>query len=534
MNSVMMMPGSGRNGTSPGYVTPPGVGFAMPKRSGSGSPTGWIIGSVLFAIASAYWYVGVGRAHTEAKVVRAWAVSGPVKATVRSAIQTPGSQRKRLVAARKTVLYAAFKTAAQKTGAKELAESPVPFALAQLIEYKLIKAPGQTVAALGNAASKVEATAFPLYSMNPKLVSDPSLYNYTGWGLLSGTAFFALAAITGMMPKKRMFAVPVTVATPVTASPVMTPRISPPITAPTIIPPMTASTPFPPPPDTVPTINPPMRGSIAAGVAAVASSSSEVTRLVKRLEELESLSERLKGERDETRKELSWTQVALDDFKKRVADATTMAAASAAQSAGASEQRAAQAEQRVTEAVEHINEALLRAVETEHGVSRAKELAQTAEERASHAEIRSQEIQFQLSRAMERLADLEQLAVSTRFGGMPNGATLGNRIQNAPSPPGNDGDRNGLVTFVPSPIDDMLAAAAKHPPEIKVRDEPMQEPAPVVAESIVTSNIAPRGQRVPPPRLTNTKMADIEAGLNLARSIRSRTQKAAAKTNTEE
>ncbi|MBC8135946.1 MAG: hypothetical protein H8F28_08690 [Fibrella sp.] len=218
-----------------------------------------------------------------------------------------------------------------------------------------------------------------------------------------------------------------------------------------------------------------------------------------------------------------------------------MAAASAAQSAGASEQRAAQAEQRVTEAVEHINEALLRAVETEHGVSRAKELAQTAEERASHAETRSQEIQFQLARAMERLADLEQIAASSRLGGMPGGAIpLSNMIPPSTSSHANNGYRNGHITSIPSPIDDMLAAAAKPTPQPMTAPSPapatatVEETVPTVAESVSTSNLPVRGQRVQPPRLTNTKMSEIEAGLNLARSIRSRTQKAAAKANGEE
>lgn len=541
----MMMPGGGRNGNSANQSIPSGSGFAMPTRSGSGSgsSTGWIIGAVIFGIAATYWYVGVGKARSEAAVIRSWASSSPVKTAVRSAIETSGAQRKKVVASRKSAVLAAYKTAAQKAGAKALAANPVPFELSQLVETKLLKAPAQTVPALQNAAANMEAAS--VFGLVPKLASDKALYNYTGWGLLSGTAIFTLIGAVGLIPKRRTFAIPTPALAPApvaSAIPIAAPRIAPP----TIVPPA-ASTPFPPPPDTVPTINPPTRGSIAAGVAAVASSSAEVTRLVKRLEELESLSEKLKGERDETRKELSWTQVALDDFKKRVADATTMAAASAAQSAGASEQRAAHAELRVTEAVEHINEALLRAVETEHGVSRAQELAQTAEERATHAEIRSQEIQFQLARAMERLADLEQLASSTRIGGMPGPvASISNMIPPTPAPVERNGHRNGHLNSIPSPIDDMLAAAAKPAPKpvietanspiVATADENSSETYSVVGESETASNLPPRGQRVPPPRLTNTKMSDIEAGLNLARSIRSRTQKAAAtvKANGEE
>lgn len=539
----MTMPGNARNGTSPLSPMPMGGGggYAMPSRSQNGMPYGWVVGAVVLALASTYWYVGVGRAKTEAAVIREWAKSSTVRAAVKTLTQTPIAQRKKAVASRKNALLSAFKTSAQKLGAKELTGSPVPLQLADLIETKLVKAPTKTVAALQNAALNVESRSFPLYSMNPQLVRDPELFAFTGWGLLIGTALCGVMGGIGLIPKRQPFAasaMPNTAPIPVTA-----PRILPPVPNPVPVPPVNTN-PFPPIPDTVPTINPPMRGSIAAGVAAVASSSGEVTRLVKRLEELESLSERLKGERDETRKELSWTQVALDDFKKRVADATTMAAASAAQSAGASEQRAAQAEQRVTEAVEHINEALQRAVETEQGVSRAKEIAQTAEERASNAEIRSQEIQFQMARAMERLADLEQLASAVRIGGTPNSPIALTRMPPPVSNGLNGSDyRNGHGPSVPSPIDDMLAAAAR--PTAKPVAE--QEPGRVVAnnetaapetlsaltESLGETSVMPR-QRVPPPRMTNTKMSDIEAGLKLARSIRSRTQKAAAKDTGED
>ncbi|MBC8137292.1 MAG: hypothetical protein H8F28_15540, partial [Fibrella sp.] len=301
---------------------PSGSGFAMPTRSTTSNPTGWIIGAVVFALASTYWYMGVGKARTEATVIREWARSTPIKAAVRAAIQTSGAQRKKVFASRKTTLLGAFKTAARNTGAIDMANNPVPLAMSELLQNKLIKSPAQTVAALQNVAAKVEKAAFPLH---PKLVSDRDLFNYTGWGLLGGTVIFALGGVVGLIPRRRLFAIPPSAAAAPTASgsPLAGPRIAAPTMVPTIVPPATTSTPFPPPPDTVPTINPPVRGSIAAGVAAVASSSAEVTRLVKRLEELESLSERLKGERDETRKELSWTQVALDDFKKRVADATT-------------------------------------------------------------------------------------------------------------------------------------------------------------------------------------------------------------------
>ncbi len=542
-----MMPGGGRNAAPANYPAV-GGGYAMPALSrGGANPVGWVAGAVVFALASAYWYMAVGKARAEAAVIRTWAKSAAVKSAARAAIQTPVAQRKKVVASRKNTLLAAYKAAARQAGAKSLADSPVPFALAELLETKLLKAPAQTVAALNNAAAKGEIAV--TFGLLPKLTADQTTYTGVGWGLLSGTAVFAFVGGMAVMPKRRA---PLSLSRVADAPPASTPAAAPRITQ-SVVPAATAtnlatppaaaaSTPFPPIPDTIPTINPPMRGSIAAGVAAVASSSSEVTRLVKRLEELESLSERLKGERDETRKELSWTQVALDDFKKRVADATTMAAASAAQSAGASEQRAAQAELRVTEAVEHINEALQRAVETEHGVSRAKEMAQTAEERATHAETRSQEIQFQLSRAMERLADLEQLAASTRFGGIPVAAApLGNRVPpTTPSPLGN-GYRNGHLTSIPSPIDEMLAAAAKPTPASPYYDaatappqETTPEEEPLRAESAVVSSMPPRGQRLPPPRLTNTKMSDIEAGLNLARAIRSRTQKAAARATGEE
>ncbi len=365
-----MMPGGRSSGTA---------NFNMPSRTMNRNPTGWFIAAVLFGIASLYWYVIASKARTEVAVIRGWVKSTAVKSVVRGAIQTSGASRKKFVAAQKVKYLGAFKTVAQSVGAKDLATNPVPFALSDKLETKLLKAPGQAIPALQNIAADKERAIFPLY---PALTSDDALYSYTGWALLGGTIVTALLGAVAMMPKKRSAYAP-TPAVPaaVAAVPVISPRIAVP-TVPTIVAPV-ATTPFPPPPDSIPTINPPTRGSIAAGVAAVASSSAEVTRLVKRLEELESLSERLKDERDETRKELSWTQVALDDFKKRVSDATTMAAASAAQSAGASEQRAAQAEQRVTEAVEHINEALQRAVETEHGVSRAQEMAQTAEERAA-------------------------------------------------------------------------------------------------------------------------------------------------------
>ncbi len=519
---------SGKGNTSFGAL--PGGG------RGGINPVGWFVGAALFAAAFSYWHFIIGNTRAEASVTRAWAKSAAVKNAAHGAALLSEMGRKKYVTEQRPALLSAFKLAARKSGAGDLAARPVPPLLAEKLEATLVKNPMLATQSLLNAAARREGDGLPFY---PKLVTDTAAYTYTGLGLLGGCGVLALVGIIGLIPKRRTglradYTRDTAAAPP--APNIAAPRIMSPVApAATVVAP---ATPFPPPPEAMPpTINAPARGSIAAGVAAVASSSSEVTRLVKRLEELESLSERLKGERDETRKELSWTQVALDDFKKRVSDATTMAAASAAQSAGASEQRAAQAEQRVTEAVEHINEALQRAVETEHGVTRAQEIAQTAGERASNAETRSQEMQYQLARAMERLADLERLAATTRLGGMggPPGTVGGSFAHPALPAPDMNGYRNGAST--PSPIDDMLAAAAKPAtrpvvmmPTTTVMPSHRDDPVPIdEPDTMPTASSAPRQQRTPPPRLTNTKMSDIEAGLKLARSIRSRTQRAATK-----
>ncbi len=149
---------------------------------------------------------------------------------------------------------------------------------------------------------------------------------------------------------------------------------------------------------------------------------------------------------------------------------------------------------------------------------------------------------------MERLADLERLAATARIGGVPASPMPMSGPMSPPALPAPDMNsyRNGHsvpTSSVPSPIDDMLAAAAK--PVAKPIPESVRtaEPMPGIAEASanVPDAAVPgsngndnRGQRTPPPRLTTTKMSDIEAGLKLARSIRSRTQKAAANLNNEE
>lgn len=545
-NGVASMPGSRGSVSAPANTTTgSGIGFgAIPTNgggSGSANPTGWLIAALISGVAFGCWSYPVGNARTEAAVTRGFAGSGIVKNCVANARLSSDSGRKKIVDKSRSSLNAAWKDAAKKQGAARLTDAPIPGSLFGVLEAKLIKSPDSTVSGLQNAARTRESGAFPVY---PALVTDPTLYEATKWGLLGLTVLFAGLGGTAMIPKRRaVFASSVPI--PVAAAPVTAPApgvaISPRIAV------RSAATPFPPPPEATPVaVAPVIRGTIANHVAATASSSVEVTRLVKRLEELEELSGQLKSERDESRKELTWTQSALDDFKKRVSDATTLATASAAQSAGASEQRAAQAEARVTEAVEHINEALARAVQTEHGVSRAKELAQTAEERAAHAEARAQETQFQLQRAMERLTDLERLAAVTRMGAV-SGPVGSHGIPSAPAAlpaPDRAAYPDGYEVSESSPLDSALAAAAKNAPRpaegaAQVVTAPLlTNAASVVAAPsapviVATAPVAdapmpaptPTPERPPAPRLTTTKMSDIEAGLKLARSIRSRTLK---------
>ncbi|MBC8141034.1 MAG: hypothetical protein H7Y38_06290 [Armatimonadetes bacterium] len=551
-NGVPSMPGGRGSASTTVAHTAVGAGFgAIPTHGGGGgktNPAGWFVAAIVCAVLSGYWVFAVGNARTEAMVDRNFAQSTLLKQCVNSAKQSPTTARRKLWDANKKALSKEWKSVAAKTpGAEGLANASIPPAFLAVLETKLTKTPATTVAGLLNAAQNREKEAFPI--PYPALVSDQKMYDLTKFILLGATVLFAGVGGAVALPKRRpafASAVPI----PATATPVAAPALGV-ATSPRIaVRPTT--TPFPPPPEADPVpVAPVIRGSIASHVAATASSSAEVTRLVKRLEELEELSGQLKSERDESRKELTWTQSALDDFKKRVSDATTLATASAAQSAGASEQRAAQAEARVTEAVEHINEALARAVQTEFGVSRAKELAQTAEERAAHAEARAQETQFQLQRAMERLTDLERLAAVTRMGAV--GGPIGNSgIPSAPAAlpaPDRAAYPDGYEASEASPIDSALAAAAKNAPRPAegaaqvvtapvittapmITTTPVAPPTPVVATvasddvaARVTAMLTPTTERPPAPRLTTTKMSDIEAGLKLARSIRSRTLK---------